>query len=70
MRFLLQFHHILIYVLLCSAVITAVLNHWIDTLVILMEVLANAIIGFVRGESRKGDGCHPPNAGTPCLSAA
>ena len=35
MRFLLQFHNILIYVLICSAAITAFLNHWIDTSVIL-----------------------------------
>lgn len=37
-----RFHHILIYVLFGSAVITAVLDHWIDTFVILV-VLANAI---------------------------
>jgi len=38
-----RFHHILIYVLLGSAVITAFLDHWIDTFVILAVVLANAI---------------------------
>lgn len=53
-RFLLQFHNILIYVLLGSAAITAVLNHWIDTFVILAVVLANAIIGFVQeGKAEK-----------------
>lgn len=41
MQFLLQFHNILIYVLLGSAVITAVLDHWIDTLVILAVVLGS-----------------------------
>ena len=54
MRFLLQFHNILIYVLLGSAVITAVLDHWIDTFVILTVVLANAIIGFIQeGKAEK-----------------
>jgi len=48
MRFLLQFHNILIYVLLGSAVITAVLSHWIDTGVILAVVVANAVIGFIQ----------------------
>ncbi|MFT6899401.1 MAG: magnesium-transporting ATPase (P-type) [Paraglaciecola sp.] len=48
MRLLLQFHNILIYVLLGCAVITALLEHWIDTSVILAVVIANAIIGFVQ----------------------
>jgi len=47
-RFLLQFHNILIYVLLGSAVITAWLGHWVDTSVILAVVIANAIIGFIQ----------------------
>ena len=53
-RFLLQFHNILIYVLLGSAAITAALDHWIDTSVILAVVLANATIGFVQeGKAEK-----------------
>jgi len=47
-RFLMQFHNILIYVLLGSAVITMVLNHVVDTTVILAVVIANAIIGFIQ----------------------
>ena len=47
-RFLLQFHNILIYVLLGAAAITALLEHWIDTSVILAVVLINALIGFVQ----------------------
>ena len=47
-RFLLQFHNILIYVLLGAAVITALLHHVVDTLVILVVVLVNALIGFVQ----------------------
>jgi magnesium-transporting ATPase (P-type) len=48
LRFMLQFHNILIYVLLGSALITALMGHWIDTGVILAVVLANAIIGFIQ----------------------
>lgn len=53
-RFLLQFHNILIYVLLGSAVITAALGHLADTLVILAVVLINAAIGFFQeGKAEK-----------------
>ena len=37
-RFLLQFHNILIYVLIAAAVVTALLAHWVDTGVILSVV--------------------------------
>lgn len=47
-RFLLQFHHVLIYVLFGSAAITALLGHWIDTGVILAVIFANAVIGFIQ----------------------
>ncbi|MDL2284397.1 cation-transporting P-type ATPase [Oxalobacter sp. OttesenSCG-928-P03] len=47
-RFLMQFHNALIYVLLFSAVVTAVMKHWVDTGVILGVVLINAIIGFIQ----------------------
>lgn len=54
MRFLQQFHHILIYVLIGSAVITAALDHRIDTGVILAVVVANALIGFIQeGKAEK-----------------
>lgn len=53
-RLLLQFHNVLIYVLLASALITAVLGHFVDTLVILAVVVANAAIGFVQeGKAEK-----------------
>jgi calcium-translocating P-type ATPase len=48
LRFLVQFHNVLIYVLLGAAVVTAALRHWVDTGVILAVVLANAIIGFIQ----------------------
>jgi len=54
LRFLLQFHNILIYVLLGSAAITAMLEHLWDTVVILAVVIANAIIGYVQeGKAEK-----------------
>lgn len=53
-RFLLQFHNVLIYVLLAAAVVTGLLAHWIDTVVILAVVVVNAIIGFVQeGKAEK-----------------
>ncbi|MFG2006221.1 HAD-IC family P-type ATPase [Spirillospora sp. NPDC048911] len=50
-RFLLQFHSPLIYVLLVSAAITALLGDHVDAAVILGVVIVNAIVGFVQ-ESR------------------
>ena len=53
-RLLMQFHNILIYVLLGSAVITAALRHLVDTLVILAVIVTNAVIGFVQeGKAEK-----------------
>jgi magnesium-transporting ATPase (P-type) len=48
MRFLAQFDNVLIYVLLASAAVTALLGHAADTAVILAVVLANAVIGYVQ----------------------
>ena len=48
LRFLLQFHNVLIYVLLVAGVITALLGHLIDSGVIFGVVVINAIIGFVQ----------------------
>jgi magnesium-transporting ATPase (P-type) len=54
MRFLLQFHNILIYVLIGSALVTMTLNHLADSAVILAVVIANAVIGFVQeGKAEK-----------------
>tara|TARA_R110002050_G_scaffold9504_1_gene33346 strand:+ start:500267 stop:502942 length:2676 start_codon:yes stop_codon:yes gene_type:complete len=47
-RFLSQFHNVLIYVLLAAALVTAVLGHWLDTSVISGVVVINAIIGFIQ----------------------
>lgn len=48
LRFLMQFHNILLYVMMGAAVITALLSHWIDTGVLMMAVVINAIIGFIQ----------------------
>ncbi|MGC2165122.1 MAG: cation-transporting P-type ATPase [Gallionella sp.] len=48
LRFLLQFHNVLIYVLLASAGVTALLAHWVDTSVIIGVVVINAFIGFIQ----------------------
>ncbi|AVZ78981.1 carbonate dehydratase [Zoogloeaceae bacteirum Par-f-2] len=47
-RFMLQFHNVLIYVLLAAGVITALLGHLIDSGVIFGVVLINAVIGFIQ----------------------
>jgi len=46
--FLRQFNNALIYVLLACAAVTAALQHWIDSSVILAVVLANAVIGLAQ----------------------
>ena len=48
LRFLYQFHNVLIYVLVAAAIVTALLQHWIDAGVIFAVVLINAVIGFVQ----------------------
>ncbi|MDO9467027.1 MAG: HAD-IC family P-type ATPase, partial [Thiobacillus sp.] len=48
LRLLLQFHNVLIYVLLAAGVITAALGHWLDSGVIFGVVVINAVIGFVQ----------------------
>ncbi|MEX0732281.1 MAG: cation-transporting P-type ATPase [Aquisalimonadaceae bacterium] len=54
MRFLLQFNNVLIYVLLAAAGVTAMLQHWVDTGVILGVVVINALIGVIQeGKAEK-----------------
>lgn len=48
LRFLSHFHNVLIYVLIASALMTAALQHWIDTGVILAVVIVNAMIGYIQ----------------------
>ena len=48
LRLFSQFNNVLVYVLLGAAIVTAMLEHWVDTGVILAVVAANALIGFVQ----------------------
>ncbi|MCP5325314.1 MAG: HAD-IC family P-type ATPase [Oceanospirillaceae bacterium] len=48
LRFLLQFHNVLIYVLLVSAVISFLLGHLVDAGVILAVVVINSLVGFIQ----------------------
>ncbi len=53
-RFLVQFHNVLIYVLMGAGVVTAFLGHWVDSSVIFGVVVINAIIGFIQeGKAEK-----------------
>ena len=53
-RFLKQFDNLLIYVLLASAVITALMAHWVDSSVIFGVVIINSVIGFIQeGKAEK-----------------
>ncbi|TCJ16367.1 cation-transporting P-type ATPase [Parasulfuritortus cantonensis] len=47
-RFLLQFHNVLIYVLLAAGAVTVLLGHWLDSGVIFGVVVINAFVGFVQ----------------------
>jgi magnesium-transporting ATPase (P-type) len=53
-RFLLQFNNVLIYILLIAALITLLLQHWVDTGVIFAVVVLNALIGCIQeGKAEK-----------------
>lgn len=53
-RFISQFNYLLIYVLLAAAVVTGLLQYWTDTIVILLVILVNAIIGVIQeGKAEK-----------------
>ncbi len=46
--FLKQFHNILVYILIAAAAISFFIGHAVDTYVILVVILINAIIGFIQ----------------------
>ncbi|HIF17158.1 MAG TPA: cation-transporting P-type ATPase [Cycloclasticus sp.] len=48
LRFLYQFHNVLIYVLIVAGCVTAMLGHWVDASVIMAVVVLNALIGVVQ----------------------
>ncbi|MGH8433280.1 MAG: cation-transporting P-type ATPase [Pseudomonas sp.] len=47
-RFALQFHNLLIYVLLAATLVTLAIGEWLDSAVIFGVVLINAIVGFIQ----------------------
>ncbi len=47
-KFLLQFHQPLVYILLVAVGITGLLEEWVDAMVILAVVMANAVVGFIQ----------------------
>lgn len=47
-RFLSQFHNLLIYILIGAGVITALLGHWLDSVIIAAVVVVNAVVGFIQ----------------------
>ena len=54
MRFLSQFHNVLIYVLLAAGFVKLMLNLWLDASVILGVVVINALLGFLQeGKAEK-----------------
>ncbi|MBN4076648.1 cation-transporting P-type ATPase [Mariprofundus ferrooxydans] len=54
MRFMMQFHNVLIYVLMGAGIVTLLLAHWVDSGVIFGVVIINAIIGYVQeGKAEK-----------------
>ncbi|MBU1229445.1 MAG: cation-transporting P-type ATPase [Proteobacteria bacterium] len=48
LRFLLQFHQPLVYILIASGAVTALLGEFVDSGVILGVVLANAVISYIQ----------------------
>jgi len=47
-RFVVQFHAPLVYILLVATVVTALLGEWVDSVVIFAVVLINAIVGSIQ----------------------
>ncbi|WP_034550642.1 cation-transporting P-type ATPase [Carnobacterium funditum] len=48
LKFLKHFNDVLIYILLFAAVVTLVLGHYVDTIVILLVAIINAVIGYIQ----------------------
>jgi len=54
LRFLVQFHQPLVYILLAAGVTTGLISEWSDATAIFAVVLVNAIIGFVQESKALG----------------
>ena len=48
LQFLAQFHQPLVYILMAAGLITALLQEWVDSGVIMAVVLVNAVVGFLQ----------------------
>lgn len=48
LRFLAQFHNLLLYLMTAAGIITALLGHWVDAGVLWGAVFINGVIGFVQ----------------------
>ncbi|VTN14815.1 Calcium-transporting ATPase [Raoultella terrigena] len=71
LRFLAHFNDVLIFVLLAAAALTAIMGHWVDTLVILGVTVINALIGHVQeSNARKIPAGHSQHALQRCAGAA
>lgn len=54
LKFIQHFHDVLIYILLVAAVVTFILGHYIDTVVIVLVAVINALIGYIQeGKAEK-----------------
>ncbi|GEM00893.1 plasma-membrane calcium-translocating P-type ATPase/potassium and/or sodium efflux P-type ATPase,TIGR01523 [Halolactibacillus halophilus] len=54
LKFIKHFHDVLIYILLVAAVVTFILGHYIDTIVIILVAVINALIGYIQeGKAEK-----------------
>lgn len=54
LKFMKHFHDVLIYILLVAAVVTFILGHYIDTVVIILVAVINALIGYIQeGKAEK-----------------
>lgn len=54
LKFLSHYNNVLIYVLFAAAIVTALLGHWIDTIIILAVVVINGLISYIQeGKAEK-----------------
>ena len=47
-RFLLQFHQPLVYILIAATLVTILIGEWLDSIVISLVVIINSIIGYIQ----------------------
>lgn len=47
-RFLLQFHNLLLYLMVAAGLITALLGQWVDAAILWSAVVINALIGYIQ----------------------